>query len=162
MFTGKSPCFHLFCWVTLHFLLCESPCFSPNTSQAMWMWSSACWPCPRWAAPSAAWARCQACHKPPMTGSVFYLYSIYIYIFKNRFINRYIIIYIHIITLKVQCWCLPTHLTNPNINIVRVGGKLQHWRPGIIYIYIFFTTSSLFSLTRIMVNKGNHPKIALF
>ena len=30
-----------------------------------------------------------------------------------------------------ECRCL----INPNINIVRVGGKLQHWRPGCIYIY---------------------------
>ena len=30
----------------------------------------------------------------------------------------------------------PGCLTNPNINIVHLGGKLQHWRPGYIYIYI--------------------------
>ena len=38
-----------------------------------------------------------------------------------------------------ECRCL----TNPNINIVRVGGtsKLQHWRPGYyIYIYIHIDT----------------------
>ncbi|CAJ1328924.1 unnamed protein product, partial [Effrenium voratum] len=48
---------------------CQRSCAAGRTSasprparspSATWTWSSACWACPPWARPSAAWARCQA------------------------------------------------------------------------------------------------------
>jgi hypothetical protein len=39
---------------------------------------------------------------------------------------------------------------------------LAIYRLYINYIWVNFITTSLFSLTGIMVNKGNHPQMALF
>ena len=37
-----------------------------------------------------------------------------------------------------ECRCL----TNPNINTARVGGKLQHWRPGYVCNIYIYTSST--------------------